>query len=407
MADIFLSYKRADAAIAAKIAKYLEDQSWSVWWDTRLSSGDQWDATIEREIKLARCVVVVWTANSVDPIKARWVHTEAHEGLERNILVPCIVGNVAPPFAFKLIQAADLSTWNVVPFIQSVRATLDRGTNGHLALVNAARTPHVPAVLPMGTHGPFTWATSSILGSEPCQEDACVVWYPRLAPRLLPELELLAVLADGMGYDGSGATASQLAAQSFADRYSELRDGPIDHRLKEALMRSNGALSTAIAVNRTLDGMGASLIACALGNDRIEFISVGDSVLWLFRNGELYRLNEDHSLARALDNLVDAGQLTKEQALSDPRRFRLRSALTGGDLQMIDSSAKPFMLESGDTVLVCSTGINVLSGDDVSNVIADGASVREIPRLLTQAVAAKALPQQVNTTVLAVSYEPN
>lgn len=129
MADIFISYKKTDYAKVAPIKTLLEAQGWSVWIDTRLEAGDLWDAMIERELEAARCVVVVWTEDS---IKSRWVRTEANEGLDRNILVPVTMG-AKQPLAFKLVQFADLLDWDgddasprAQTLISGVRAVLGK-----------------------------------------------------------------------------------------------------------------------------------------------------------------------------------------------------------------------------------------------------------------------------------------
>lgn len=111
MADIFVSYKRVDRPTVERLVAVLEVQGWSVWWGTRLVGGQHWDATIEREINAARCVVVVWSPHSVDRDNAYWVHIEGHHGRERGILVPAMIDGARPPFAFSLIQARDLSVW--------------------------------------------------------------------------------------------------------------------------------------------------------------------------------------------------------------------------------------------------------------------------------------------------------
>jgi hypothetical protein len=146
MAAIFLSYKRADAARAAQIVSLLEDEGLSVWWDTSLSAGERWDAVLEREINAAGCVVVIWSRSSVDSANAHWVHTEANRGLERGVLVPVIIEGVAPPFAFGLIQARDLSHWDGVSrgcaasaLISDVRKMLLKGTPLSLSQLLASR----------------------------------------------------------------------------------------------------------------------------------------------------------------------------------------------------------------------------------------------------------------------------
>jgi formylglycine-generating enzyme required for sulfatase activity len=109
MADIFVSYSRADRGTVAGIVAALEAEGWSVWWDTRLRAGEQWDEVIEREINAARCVLVVWSPLSVTRY---WVKVEANFGLSRGVLVPVAIEGAVPPLAYSLIQAADLSGWN-------------------------------------------------------------------------------------------------------------------------------------------------------------------------------------------------------------------------------------------------------------------------------------------------------
>jgi TIR domain len=81
---------------------------WSVWWDTRLQAGEVWDEVIERELNVARCIVVLWSKASVSP---NWVRAEANEGLQRNILVPALIEDVQPPLGFRLVQAESLFDW--------------------------------------------------------------------------------------------------------------------------------------------------------------------------------------------------------------------------------------------------------------------------------------------------------
>jgi hypothetical protein len=108
MADIFLSYKRTDQERVAPIVALLESSGWSVWWDTRIDAGEQWDEVIEREVNAASCVVAVWSTESVT---SRWVRTEASEGLERGILIPIFIDPTKPPLEFKLVQSVYLVGW--------------------------------------------------------------------------------------------------------------------------------------------------------------------------------------------------------------------------------------------------------------------------------------------------------
>jgi cell division septation protein DedD len=109
MSDIFLSYASSDRETAHKFADALEGLGWSVWWDREIPPGKTFDQVIEEELDSARCVVVLWSKESV---RSRWVRTEASAALDRERLVPALIDTVAIPLEFKRIQAATLMDWD-------------------------------------------------------------------------------------------------------------------------------------------------------------------------------------------------------------------------------------------------------------------------------------------------------
>ena len=109
MADIFISYSRDDKEFASQLVSTLEGFGWSVWWDHRIGGGERWDETIEQELDAAKCVIVIWSPESV---KSRWVRTEANAALERKLLVPITILGASTPLAFRLVQSTDFSGWN-------------------------------------------------------------------------------------------------------------------------------------------------------------------------------------------------------------------------------------------------------------------------------------------------------
>lgn len=108
MADVFISYAREDRLAAHKVAEALKGHGWSVWWDFDIAPGKTWDELIERELASASSVVVLWSATS---LAKSWVKAEAAEALARGVLVPVLIEPVAPPLAFRQIQAAPLMDW--------------------------------------------------------------------------------------------------------------------------------------------------------------------------------------------------------------------------------------------------------------------------------------------------------
>ena len=109
MADIFISYASPDRERARTVAERLSERGHSVWWDRTIPPGRVFDEVIQEALHAARCVVVLWSAESV---KSNWVKTEASEAVGQNKLVPALIEPVLPPIEFKRIQAADLSGWS-------------------------------------------------------------------------------------------------------------------------------------------------------------------------------------------------------------------------------------------------------------------------------------------------------
>ncbi len=109
IADVFISYASEDHARAAAVVAVLERRGWSVWWDRRIPTGEDYQRYIEARLHAARCVIVLWSAHSA---ASRWVRAEANSALERGILVPASINGAEPPMPFNTIQTARLADWD-------------------------------------------------------------------------------------------------------------------------------------------------------------------------------------------------------------------------------------------------------------------------------------------------------
>ncbi|MCZ6890321.1 MAG: AAA family ATPase [Gammaproteobacteria bacterium] len=105
MAQVFVSYASEDRSRVAPLVAAIEQAGWSVWWDRKIDGGAAWEREIERELDESRCVVVVWSAVSIE---SDWVRTEAGEGQERGVLLPIAIDDVRPPLAFRRTQTLEL-----------------------------------------------------------------------------------------------------------------------------------------------------------------------------------------------------------------------------------------------------------------------------------------------------------
>jgi len=110
MADIFISYANEDRETAAKFAELLESVGFRVWWDRRIPAGRTWRSVLEDALREMRCLVVLWSKNSV---QSPWVTEEAEEARRLGkTIVPVLIEGVEPPIGFRAIQAANLANWN-------------------------------------------------------------------------------------------------------------------------------------------------------------------------------------------------------------------------------------------------------------------------------------------------------
>jgi adenylate cyclase len=108
MARIFLSYSREDVETARELAGVLANAGHTVWWDRHLHGGANFSSEIERELKDADAVLVLWSPSSLG---SAWVQDEAAEGRDSSRLIPAVLGSVKPPLGFRQIQCIDLSEW--------------------------------------------------------------------------------------------------------------------------------------------------------------------------------------------------------------------------------------------------------------------------------------------------------
>ncbi|MGH8215312.1 MAG: TIR domain-containing protein [Rhodanobacteraceae bacterium] len=121
MADVFISYARADKARVAPLVAAIEAKGWSVWWDPEIAPGRQFDDEIDNALQAAKAVLVVWTPTSV---VSRWVRGEARDAAERGLLVPVRFDQARLPIDVRAIHTTDLDDWREDPAHPAVQECL-------------------------------------------------------------------------------------------------------------------------------------------------------------------------------------------------------------------------------------------------------------------------------------------
>jgi serine/threonine protein phosphatase PrpC len=220
-----------------------------------------------------------------------------------------------------------------------------------------------------GTTMQYDVAGSISRGKRDYQEDSIEICFPyHHHPGYV-------VIADGMGGHEAGDVASQLAVDAFTTsltpRLNEIDVLPdsIQRVLNDAVHAANDNIAEHVARNRALSGMGTTLVAPIVVEDQLHWISVGDSVLFIYDDNKLSQLNEDHSLAPQIDMMVATGQMDAEIARTHPDRNCLTSVLMGSEISRIDSGKAPVQLHAGNIVIAGSDGLLFLSDTEITDIV--------------------------------------
>lgn len=210
----------------------------------------------------------------------------------------------------------------------------------------------------------------------------------------------LALVADGIGGMEYGAIASIIAVESFLERYqakSVLRE--IDETLDSALLAANRAILEEAERRDCLENMGTTLVAAVIHEGFLYWRSVGDSHLYLFRDGRLGQLNADHVFARTLQTWVADGLISQNMADLHPDRATLESFVGLNEIRHIDRNRAPLPLQDGDVLLLCSDGVyGCLTDGEIMACLAQEPMLAA--QQLAEAVLAKQLPHQDNLTAV-------
>lgn len=212
--------------------------------------------------------------------------------------------------------------------------------------------------------------------------------------------QYLLAVADGMGGHAAGELASATAIASFA----EAADGPLDEAdalsvLGDAVDLASDRIADFIANHPEFQGMGTTFTGLAWLGDRLGLVHVGDSRAYLLRDGELVQLSHDHTYVQTL---VDAGQITQEEAATHPRRNLIMRAIDGIHTVEPDLSIRD--LKPGDRYLLCSDGLSgVVPEDMIKQVLSRGDPTGTVTTLVDLALEGGA-PDNV-TVVVADVYE--
>lgn len=197
-------------------------------------------------------------------------------------------------------------------------------------------------------------------GKREYQQDAMSI-------KTFGSIGVLAILADGMGGYKGGEIASQLVSENF--REFSIEGDDIGESLKKYLLQGNAAIHQYKLRNPDVKNMGTTAIAFFMTDKTCQWVSVGDSPLYLIRNrSTIRRINQNHSVAGLLDLQAEKGEITREEALASGQRHMLTSAISGEDIPQMDLSSI-WSVGRDDIFLLASDGIETINEQRILEII--------------------------------------
>ena len=223
----------------------------------------------------------------------------------------------------------------------------------------------------------------------------------------------LFVVADGMGGHAAGEVASRIAAQVIETFINDTRDADVNttwpfpydanlsldgNRLTAAFRLANRRLSAAMENDDALRGMATTAAAVLARKGKLAVAHVGDSRVYLFRDGALTQITQDHSW---VTEQVRAGVLSEADARHHPWRHVVTRALSGGDDPEVD--VRELDVKAGDRILLCSDGLSgVVPPDRLTGILGRGATLEQTCQELVDAANEAGGPDNITVAMLQV-----
>ena len=229
-----------------------------------------------------------------------------------------------------------------------------------------------------------------------------------------PELNLF-ILCDGMGGQAAGEVASRMGVELIMDHvrkahgnshvdmegmYQEVFSAQ-SNRLASGIRLSNRAIFEAASKGDSVSGMGSTVVAVQVSGNVMSVANVGDSRVYLLRNGELRQLTEDHSLVR---EQVRQGLISAEEAERSELSNVILRAL--GAEPAVEVDLDEVWVGANDQVLLCSDGLNRMVPDaEIAKVLSSAPTAQDAADRLVELANEKG--GEDNTTVIVARLQPS
>jgi len=197
------------------------------------------------------------------------------------------------------------------------------------------------------------------------------------------------IIADGMGGHKSGDKASKLAVESVAHEFlsrktsfaTDETNTTVGQALEQALNKAAAIVYEAQKADPALSGMGTTLSALAIADNRAFISHIGDTRIYCLRENNLHQLTSDHSL---VNEHVQAGIMSAEEARTSSLRNIITRAIGHNKIVLADHFS--MSLKDKDLFLLCSDGLNTMVTDqEISYILNNNSPEKALDKLISAA----------------------
>ena len=213
--------------------------------------------------------------------------------------------------------------------------------------------------------------------------------------RTMDDGRVIALVCDGMGGARAGNVASAMAVDLFMDRF--LREsGDDQERMQRAASQANQEIFKKAATDEDCTGMGTTLVAALAGAGEAVILNEGDSRAYPINGDGIVLITRDHSL---VEDLVERGELTREQARTHPHKNLITRALGAEPVLLADCFRQP--LAQGDFLLLCSDGLsNLVTEQEMLYEVIHGGDSESCPQRLLDIALHRGAPDNVTAVLI-------
>ena len=243
-------------------------------------------------------------------------------------------------------------------------------------------------------------AIMSEIGKRDSQQDAAYV--------AATDDDVFAVVCDGMGGVAGGQLASSTAVEAFTEYYQiSNQQGLSNFEWMQA------AAETVDDIVYSLEnsdgkriGAGTTLLSVVAHKNQINWLSVGDSRIYIIRGNEIVQVTNDHNYFMRLNQQKADGLITPEKYHEESRQGEALISFIGmGGLSMIDVNEQAFQMQYGDVVLLCTDGLyRAISEEEIRIIVNESSSMQETAEYFNKLILHRDCAFQDNYTYILIKY---